>query len=163
MSSTGPTPATGFHPTQKRSCRPLIEAFCRPGGTVLDPFCGSGSTLVSAKELARRFVGIELDRTHYLTASRRVPAVEANAESIGLQKPVDLLESRIEPLAAVIVVPDGPAVARMVVAQIRRIGQPEIDGGGRQAAHDGDAVALQACRIWFSGFIGHRLSGTVRL
>jgi DNA modification methylase len=39
---------------------------------VLDPFCGSGSTLVAARELARRFVGIELDRTHYLTASRRL-------------------------------------------------------------------------------------------
>jgi site-specific DNA-methyltransferase (adenine-specific) len=63
-----------LHPTQKpvQILRPLIEAFCQPGGTVLDPFCGSGSTLVAAKQLARRFVGIELDRTHYLTASRRL-------------------------------------------------------------------------------------------
>jgi site-specific DNA-methyltransferase (adenine-specific) len=63
-----------LHPSQKpvQVLRPLIDAFCRPGGTVLDPFCGSGSSLVAAKELARRFVGIELDRTHYLTASRRL-------------------------------------------------------------------------------------------
>jgi DNA modification methylase len=63
-----------LHPTQKpvQVLRPLIDAFCRPGGIVLDPFCGSGSTLVAARELARRFVGIELDRTHYLTAARRL-------------------------------------------------------------------------------------------
>jgi len=70
-----------LHPTQKpvQVLRPLIEAFCRPGGIVLDPFCGSGSTLVAARELARRFVGIELDRTHYLTASRRLrePAIRS--------------------------------------------------------------------------------------
>jgi DNA modification methylase len=63
-----------LHPTQKpvQVLRPLIEAFCPTNGIVLDPFCGSGSTLVAAKELARRFVGIELDRTHYLTATRRL-------------------------------------------------------------------------------------------
>ena len=63
-----------LHPTQKpvQVLRPLIEAFCPSSGVVLDPFCGSGSTLVAAKELARRFVGIELDRTHYLTAARRL-------------------------------------------------------------------------------------------
>jgi DNA modification methylase len=63
-----------LHPTQKpvQVLRPLIDAFCRPGGIVLDPFCGSGSTLVAAKQLARRFIGIELDRVHYLTASRRL-------------------------------------------------------------------------------------------
>jgi DNA modification methylase len=61
-----------LHPTQKpvQILRPLIKAFCQPGGTVLDPFCGSGSTLVVARELARRF-----DRTHYLTASRRLREV----------------------------------------------------------------------------------------
>ena len=73
-----------LHPTQKpvKVLRPLIEAFGRPGNTVLDPFCGSGSTLVAAKELACRFVGIELDRTHYLTAARRL-----REQSAGLRAP----------------------------------------------------------------------------
>lgn len=59
-----------LHPTQKsvNILRPLIDAFCKPGEIVLDPFCGSGSTLVAAQELGRRFVGIELDPAHHRTA-----------------------------------------------------------------------------------------------
>lgn len=63
-----------LHPTQKptEALRPLVRAFCEPRGIVLDPFCGSGSTLVAAKELDRNFIGIELDGAHHLTASRRL-------------------------------------------------------------------------------------------
>jgi adenine-specific DNA-methyltransferase len=63
-----------FHPTQKPLgiLRPLIEAFTRPGDTVLDPFCGSGSTLVAAHELGRHAIGIELDTVHHVTASQRL-------------------------------------------------------------------------------------------
>ncbi len=73
-------PYTGnrLHPTQKpvKALLPLIEALCRPSGTVLDPFCGSGSTLVAAQRLDRRFIGIELDESHYLTALRRLRQAE---------------------------------------------------------------------------------------
>jgi site-specific DNA-methyltransferase (adenine-specific) len=42
-----------LHPAQKPVgiFRPLIEAFTRPGDTVLDPFCGSGSTLAAERGL----------------------------------------------------------------------------------------------------------------
>lgn len=52
-----------LHATQKPvpSLKPVIESFTRTGDLVLDPFCGSGSTLLAAKILHRRFVGIELD------------------------------------------------------------------------------------------------------
>lgn len=67
-----------LHPTQKpvRVLQPLIEAFCPVGGVVLDPFCGSGSTLVAAKAAARSSVGIELDSRHAETASLRLAALD---------------------------------------------------------------------------------------
>ena len=70
-----------LHPTQKptEALRPLVRAFCKPRGIVLDPFCGSGSTLVAAKDLDRNFIGIELDSAHHLTACRRV----RDAKNIG--------------------------------------------------------------------------------
>jgi site-specific DNA-methyltransferase (adenine-specific) len=68
-----------LHPTQKptHALEPLIRTFCKPHGIVLDPFCGSGSTLVAARTVGRRFIGIELDGEHFLTASRRVEAMRA--------------------------------------------------------------------------------------
>lgn len=65
-----------IHPTQKpvAALLPLIEAFSCNGSVVLDPFCGSGSTLIAAKQLNRRYLGIELDAQHYATAARRLAA-----------------------------------------------------------------------------------------
>lgn len=63
-----------LHPTQKpiNILRPLVEAFCPADGIVLDPFCGSGSTLVAARQTGRTSVGIELDAKHRQTAELRL-------------------------------------------------------------------------------------------
>lgn len=52
-----------LHPTQKpvMAILPLIMAFSKQRQIVLDPFAGSGTTLVAAKKLNRKYIGIEID------------------------------------------------------------------------------------------------------
>jgi site-specific DNA-methyltransferase (adenine-specific) len=63
-----------LHPTQKpiSILRPFIETFCPVDGVVLDPFCGSGSTLVAASDSHRGYIGIELEGRHCRTAELRL-------------------------------------------------------------------------------------------
>ena len=42
----------------------LIQVFCPEDGIVLDPMCGSGSTLVQAKKLNRNFIGIDIEKEY---------------------------------------------------------------------------------------------------
>jgi DNA modification methylase len=65
------------HPSEKavKTLLPLVEAFSQPGGLVLDPFCGSASTLLAAKSLGRSYLGMELDPKYFRIASRRLEAV----------------------------------------------------------------------------------------
>ena len=66
-----------LHPTQKplSVLLPLIETFSAPGQLVLDPFAGSASTLIAAKSLGRKFLGIELDSDYHRIASERLAVV----------------------------------------------------------------------------------------
>jgi adenine-specific DNA-methyltransferase len=63
-----------YHPTQKplAALTPIVEAFSRPGDTVLDPFAGSGSSLLAAKMLGRSYIGIELDAKYHAIARQRL-------------------------------------------------------------------------------------------
>jgi adenine-specific DNA-methyltransferase len=63
-----------LHPTQKplSVLLPLVETFSAPGDIVLDPFAGSGSSLVAAKTLGREYLGIELDANYHAIAKQRL-------------------------------------------------------------------------------------------
>lgn len=68
-----------LHPTQKpvESLTALVEAFCPSQGVVLDPFAGSGSTCVAARQTGRRFIGIELDPQYHAAAAARLDSTSA--------------------------------------------------------------------------------------
>ncbi len=69
-----PSPQQRIHPTQKPL--PLIAEFVRlfsePGGLVLDPFAGSGTTVIAAQQQGRRSVGYEMDEVLFTSAAERV-------------------------------------------------------------------------------------------
>jgi site-specific DNA-methyltransferase (cytosine-N4-specific) len=49
-----------------------IKAGCKPGGVVLDPFCGTGTTGIAALALGRHFTGIELNPAFAALAAERL-------------------------------------------------------------------------------------------
>ncbi len=76
------------HPTVKpvKLMAYLVTLGCPPGGVVLDPFMGSGTTCVSAKMLGRAFIGIELKAEYYDIARARVNAVPSPLKDMGATK-----------------------------------------------------------------------------
>src|SRR5271170_1327200 len=69
------------HPTEKAvdTLKPIIEAFTKAGDLVLDPFAGSGSSLVADALLRRDYIAIELERKYRDIARRR----RAGDDSLG--------------------------------------------------------------------------------
>lgn len=53
-----------------------LIAICPDGGTVLDPFMGSGSTGVACVNTGRNFIGVELDPGYFQTAQERIEAAQ---------------------------------------------------------------------------------------
>ncbi|MEN8127292.1 MAG: site-specific DNA-methyltransferase [Planctomycetota bacterium] len=67
-------PENTDHPTQKpeKLLAKIILASTNKGDMILDPFCGSGTTLVAAKKLGRNYVGIERDQAFCCLAQKRL-------------------------------------------------------------------------------------------
>lgn len=64
----------GLHPTQKplSLMKALIELTTQENQLVLDPFAGSGTTLVAAKELNRHYLGFEINEEYYNNSLNRL-------------------------------------------------------------------------------------------
>jgi len=73
-----------LHPTQKplAALKPLIQAFSARSGLVLDPFAGSGSTLIAAMRLGRPFLGIEIDPTYHAAAAGRITSEKSASQTL---------------------------------------------------------------------------------
>jgi len=69
-----PTGSSKSHPTEKNHnlLRELILDNTKERDLVIDPCMGSGSTGLIAKELNRQFLGIEIDKTYFDIASKRI-------------------------------------------------------------------------------------------
>ena len=67
---------------------PCVLAGCPEGGTVLDPFTGSGTTGIVSKRLRRNFVGIEINASYWKMAQERISATLAEYEQLRLQEEV---------------------------------------------------------------------------
>ncbi len=66
------TESPKIHPTQKsvKLLKRLISIFTDPGDVVIDPCAGSGSTLVAAKSINRKYFGFEIKKDFYKEASK---------------------------------------------------------------------------------------------
>ena len=71
-------PERADHPTQKplEIIERMVKASCPPGGVVLDPFMGSGTTAIAAKRLGRQFTGFELNPAYCEIIQARLAAPE---------------------------------------------------------------------------------------
>ncbi|QNN23340.1 site-specific DNA-methyltransferase [Planctomycetales bacterium ZRK34] len=78
-SGAGLLPGGGGHFAvyPEQLCERPILAGCPTGGIVLDPFCGTGTTLVVAKRLGRQYIGFDLNPEYVKMARQRLRTVRS--------------------------------------------------------------------------------------
>jgi len=55
--------------------RELVGRYSKDGAIIFDPFCGSGTTLVAAKQLGRHWIGVDISPEYCEIARKRIEAV----------------------------------------------------------------------------------------
>lgn len=87
-----------IHPTEKPAAilAPLIEYSVPPGGLVLDPFAGSASTLLTARSLGRRAIGIEANEAYCEAAAKRLDVPDLFiADDIAYARTADAADTEV--------------------------------------------------------------------
>lgn len=101
-------PERAEHPTQKplELVERMVLASCPPGGLVLDPFAGSGTTGAACARHGRAFVGFEINPEYCAVARQRIATAHADvinaagAEDGGASLSVSALSSSPSPLSS---------------------------------------------------------------
>jgi len=67
-----------YHPNQKPVVvlEQIVDYLCPLPGLVLDPFCGSGSTLIAAKKTGRSYLGFDFDKEYVKISRERLEEIE---------------------------------------------------------------------------------------
>jgi site-specific DNA-methyltransferase (adenine-specific) len=66
----------------------IIKTSSNEGELVMDPFAGSGSTLIVAKKLGRKYVGFELSKSYAANVRERLANVSAGEKLSGAEEPM---------------------------------------------------------------------------
>ena len=80
----------GFHGCQmpEQILGRIIKVSSNPGELVMDPFGGSGSTLIVAKKLARNYLGFELSENYAERVQQRLDATKSGDPLNGVENPL---------------------------------------------------------------------------
>ena len=140
------------HATQKPEAllRRVLLASTRPGDVVLDPFFGTGTSGAVAKQLGRRWIGIEREPGYVSLARRRIAQVRLEA---GASSNAEVDDQRRN-------TPRVP-FERLVAAHMLKPGQRLFFRGQRRQAARIRADAMLVCRGVAGSIhqVGSRLSG----
>jgi adenine-specific DNA-methyltransferase len=87
--------AAPVHPNQKpvNTISKLIAAYTAPAALVVDAFMGSGTTLIAARNLGRRAIGIEVEECYC-----EIAALRLSQEMLRFEEPVPISDQRVLPL-----------------------------------------------------------------
>jgi site-specific DNA-methyltransferase (adenine-specific) len=107
----------------------IIRACSNDGELVLDPFAGSGTTLIVAKKLGRRYLGYELSPQYAAGVEKRLASIESG----------DPLEGAPEPLVSA---PSTSNGVRLEDRKRRRLqsGRGRVKGKKKSARQAADAM-----------------------
>jgi DNA modification methylase len=89
--ATAPYPDAHFATFPQALVEPCVKAGCPAGGTVLDPFMGSGTTALVARRLGRKSIGIELSPEDATLAATRLQQLSlfAQLDIFGQETPLE--------------------------------------------------------------------------